>query len=120
VGGHRARAARAGVDAIRYLVKEGIQWRAMPADFPPWSPVYDCLAGWQASGATAAIHDELREQCRVAVAATLNRPPRSSTPSRSRPPVGQGRQSVKAAETVARSSRGFDAGKKIGHKRQPK
>jgi hypothetical protein len=22
------------VDAIRYLVKEGIQWRAMPADFP--------------------------------------------------------------------------------------
>ena len=22
------------VDATRYLVKEGIQWRAMPADFP--------------------------------------------------------------------------------------
>jgi len=53
VGGHRARLARPGVeagqgagrpaghcrrdivDAIRYLVKEGICWRAMPADFPP-------------------------------------------------------------------------------------
>jgi transposase len=33
------------VDAIRYLVKEGIQWRAMPADFPPWPSVYDYLAG---------------------------------------------------------------------------
>lgn len=28
------------VDAIRYLVKEGITWRAMPVDFPPWQSVY--------------------------------------------------------------------------------
>jgi transposase len=95
------------VDAIRYLVKEGIQWRAMPADFPPWSTVYDCLAGWQASGATAAMHDELREQCRVA--AGRNPEPTAAVIDS---------QSVKAAETVARSSRGFDAGKKInGRKR---
>ena len=31
------------VDAIRYLVKEGIQWRAMPCDFPPSGTVYDVL-----------------------------------------------------------------------------
>ena len=32
------------VDAIRYLVKEGIQWRAMPADFPPfmWNQMAGC------------------------------------------------------------------------------
>jgi hypothetical protein len=36
------------VDAIRYLVEEGIQWWAMPADVPPWSTVDDDLAGWQA------------------------------------------------------------------------
>jgi transposase len=66
-GGRPAtRCRRDIVDAIRYLVKEGIQWRAMPADFPPWSTVYDCLAGWQACGATAAINDELRRHCRLA------------------------------------------------------
>jgi hypothetical protein len=83
VGGHRAGAARPGVetrpgrrparhrrrdiaDGIRYLVKEGIQWRAMPADFPPYQTVCDTMAGWQASGATEATHGELREQCRIA------------------------------------------------------
>jgi transposase len=95
------------VDAIRYLVKEGIQWRAMPADLPRWSTVYDCLAGWQASGATAAMHAELRHQCRIAAG-------RSPQPSA----AVIDSQSVKAAETVAKTSRGFDAGKKInGRKR---
>lgn len=95
------------VDAIRYLVKEGIQWRAMPADFPPWSTVYDCLAGWQAAGATAAINDALRQQCRIA-AGRKPQPTAAIVDS----------QSVKAAETVAKPSRGFDAGKKInGRKR---
>ena len=68
MGRHRAHAASAGVeagqggrpaeycrrdiaDAIRYLVKEGTQWRAMPADFPPWGTVYDALHGRQESGA---------------------------------------------------------------------
>ncbi len=78
------------VDAIRYLVKEGIQWRAMPADFPPWSTVYDCLAGWQATGATADMHGELRRQCRVA-AGRKPEPTAAIIDS----------QSVKAAETVA-------------------
>jgi len=27
---------RAILDAIRYLVDNGIKWRAMPADFPPF------------------------------------------------------------------------------------
>ena len=30
------------VDAIRYLINEGIQWRALPCDFPPFRTVYDC------------------------------------------------------------------------------
>ncbi|MEE1757521.1 transposase [Streptomyces sp. SP18BB07] len=34
---HRLRAV---VDAVRYLVRYGIEWRALPADFPPflWNP----------------------------------------------------------------------------------
>ncbi|WP_329460247.1 transposase [Streptomyces sp. NBC_01497] len=31
---------RARLDAVRYLVDNGIKWRAMPADFPPWHRVY--------------------------------------------------------------------------------
>ena len=63
MGGYRANAARTPwkqgrggrpaqrcrrntVDAIRYLVREGIRWRAMPADFPHWRSVYDALDGW--------------------------------------------------------------------------
>jgi transposase len=95
------------VDAIRYLVKEGITWRAMPIDLPPWSTVYDYVAGWQASGATAAMHDQLRDQVRVA-AGRRPEPTAAITDS----------QSVRAAETVARVQRGYDAGKKVnGRKR---
>jgi transposase len=95
------------VDAIRYLVKEGICWRAMPADFPPWPTVYDMLDGWQESGATEAMHDELRRQCRIAA---------GRKPAPSAAIIDS--QSVKAAGTVRKDSRGFDAGKKInGRKR---
>ncbi|MFD4667005.1 transposase [Streptomyces halstedii] len=31
---------RAMLDAIGYLVDNGIKWRAKPADFPPWDRVY--------------------------------------------------------------------------------
>ena len=33
---HRLRVV---VDAIRYLVRYGVEWRALPADFPPWQTV---------------------------------------------------------------------------------
>src|SRR5258708_19320448 len=78
-----------------------------PADFPPGSPVYASRDGGQAPGATAAMHDELRELCRIAAG-------RSPEPTA----AVIDSQSVKAAEQVARASRGFDAGKKInGRKR---
>src|SRR5438477_5781810 len=95
------------VDAIRDLVKEGIQWRAMPADFPHWRTVYDYADGWQQTGATEHMHAELREQCRIAA---------GRTPEPTAAVIDS--QSVKAAETVAKPSRGYDAGKKInGRKR---
>ena len=55
-GGRPAgRCRRDYVNAIRYLVKEGIQWRAMPSDLPPWRTVYDVADGWHRSGATEAM-----------------------------------------------------------------
>jgi transposase len=107
-GGRPARHCRRDiVDAIRYLVKEGIRWRAMPADFPPWQTVYGVLDGWQESGAAEAMHDELRRQCRIAA---------GREPGPSAAIIDS--QSVKSAATVGKHSRGFDAGKKInGRKR---
>ena len=107
-GGRPAqRCRRDTVDAIRYLVREGIRWRAMPADFPHWRSVYDALDGWGKSGATEAMHDELRRTCRIA-AGREPEPTAAVIDS----------QSVRAAETVAAASRGFDAGKKVqGRKR---
>jgi transposase len=107
-GGRPAEHCRRDViDAIRYLVKEGIQWRAMPCDFPPWPTISDILGRWQEEGATEMMHDELRRQCRIA-AGRKPEPTAAIIDS----------QSVKAAETVSKGSRGYDAGKKVsGRKR---
>ena len=64
--------------------------------------VYDVADGWHKSGATGKMHDELRRQCRIA-AGRKPEPTAAVIDS----------QSVKAAETVASGSRGYDAGKKV-------
>jgi transposase len=95
------------VDAIRYLVRNGCVWRALPADLPHWRTVYGYVRAWRASGATRRMHDELRGQVRV-LAGRGPAPTAAIIDS----------QSVKAADTVAKDSRGYDAGKKIeGRKR---
>jgi transposase len=95
------------VDAIRYLAHNGCVWRALPADFPPWKTVYDYHARWTADGTVNHLHNHLREQVRQAVG--RNPEPTAAIIDS---------QSVRAAETVARTSRGYDAGKKVnGRKR---
>ena len=95
------------VNAVRYLVHNGCVWRALPADLPHWRTVYGYVRSWQASGATRRMHDELRRQVRV-LAGRGPDPTAAVIDS----------QSVKAADTVSKASRGYDAGKKIeGRKR---
>jgi transposase len=95
------------VDGIRYLTHNGPVWRALPADFPPAWTVYWRAAKWQADGSTQAMHDQLRERVRQ-LAGRAAAPTAAVIDS----------QSVRAAEEVARSSRGYDAGKKVqGRKR---
>ena len=78
-----------------------------PADFPPWKTVYDYHAHWTADGTVNHLHNTLRDQVRHA--AGRDREPTAATIDS---------QSVRAAETVARTSRGYDAGKKVnGRKR---
>jgi transposase len=95
------------VDAIRYLDHNGGVWRALPADFPPWPTVYHYFRKWERDGTLNRMHNGLREQVRLAEG-------RQAEPSA----AILDSQSVRAAETVAKASRGFDGGKKInGRKR---
>ena len=89
-------------DAIRYLTHNGPVWRALPADFPPAGTVYWWLDKWQADGSAERMHDDLRERVRAAAGRNL-RPSAAVIDS----------QSVKGSEMIARTRRGYDAGKKI-------
>jgi transposase len=98
---------RAVLDAIGYVSRYGIEWRALPVDFPPWEAVYAFFERWSARGLPQGLVDRLRGRLRVAMGRD-ELPTAGSIDS----------QSVKAADTVGAASRGFDGGKKInGRKR---
>lgn len=47
------------VNAILYWADNGIKWRAMPHDFPPWSTVYDYYRHWVRIGVCSKINQQL-------------------------------------------------------------
>ncbi|MGH2391199.1 MAG: IS5 family transposase [Chloroflexota bacterium] len=53
-------------NALRYLVRTGVQWRALPHDLPPWTAVYQQTRRWLAAGVFEAILQDLRVLLRVA------------------------------------------------------
>jgi putative transposase len=57
---------RTMIDAVFYLVDNGIKWRAMPADFPPWRTVWGLFSRWKKDGVPARIVDALRAVIRRA------------------------------------------------------
>src|SRR5438105_175051 len=54
------------IDAILYVVKGGIQWRLLPADFPPWKTVFHIFRKWTLDNTWEAINARLRAQVRDA------------------------------------------------------
>src|SRR5213082_3297817 len=58
-------------NALRFIVKTGMQWRMMPNDLPPWPAVYQQTQRWLKAGAFEAIVHDLRVLLRVAA----GRPP---------------------------------------------
>jgi len=66
--GGRPRSAdlREVVNAILYVLRNGITWRALPHDFPPWQTVYHYFRAWRLDGTWEAIHATLREAVRRA------------------------------------------------------
>ncbi|MFL6111275.1 MAG: IS5 family transposase [Catenulispora sp.] len=98
---------RAMVDAIGYVVRNGIEWRALPVDFPPWEAVYAFFQRWSQRGLPQQLVNRLRARLRTGLG-------REVQPSAAILDA----QTVKAADTVGVGTRGFDSGKKInGRKR---
>lgn len=56
---------RSVLDAIFYRADNGIKWRALPLDFPPWQTVYSYYRLWVKLEVWQQINDALVEQVRV-------------------------------------------------------
>ena len=59
-GRPRAHPLREVVDALRYVLRGGIAWRALPHDYPPWQTVYHYFRAWRLDGTWERLNDGLR------------------------------------------------------------
>jgi transposase len=93
---------RAMCDAVAYVVKNGIEWRALPVDFPPWEAVYAFYERWNSRGLPQELIRRLRELLRA-------------HQRRATDPSGciVDSQIVKAHDTVSKKTSGYHGGKKI-------
>ena len=109
VGRPMAHDLRAMCDAVAYVVKNGIEWRALPVDFPPWEAVYAFWKRWNNRGLPQELIRRLRELLRAHQG-------RNAQPSA----CIVDSQIVKAHDTVPRKTSGYHGGKKItGRGRAP-
>ena len=53
-------------NGLRYVVKNGIPWRAMPHDLPPWAAVYQQAERWRRAGCFEMLAQDLRAVLRLA------------------------------------------------------
>lgn len=94
------------LNAIFYVLVEGVRWRALPGDFPAWQTVYTYFRNWRQDGTWLNIHDRLHQWTRIE---------QQRHPSPSEAIIDS--QSVKSAAMVNQAV-GYDAGKHIkGRKR---
>ncbi|MEU0963543.1 IS5 family transposase [Micromonospora aurantiaca] len=97
------------INALFYLVDNGIKWRAMPADFPPWRTVYGYFIRWSDNLTTVGLTHRLRASLRAALG------------RRAQPSAGCiDAQSVheSAEGVVPRATSGYDSHKRVnGRKR---
>lgn len=57
-------------NGLRYLVRYGVAWRAMPNDLPLWHAVYDQARRWLAAGCFEMLAHDLRAVLRLAAGRT--------------------------------------------------
>ena len=63
-GRHRETDMREVMNAVRYVLRTGCQWRQLPKDFPPRSTVYNYFWQWTRYGVLDRIHHMLLMQVR--------------------------------------------------------
>ena len=66
-GQRRLHARRSIVEAILYMLENGVKWRSLPKGFPPRSTVYHYFARWRDDGTWQRVHDALRGEARAAL-----------------------------------------------------
>ena len=93
---------RAMCDAVSYVVKNGVEWRAVPADFAPWEAVYAFWGRWNGRGLPLELIRRLREMLR-------QHQGRAAQPSA----CIVDSQIVRAHDTVSKKTSGYHGGKKI-------
>ncbi|GFY79985.1 IS5 family transposase [Trichonephila inaurata madagascariensis] len=72
-GRPRKHSIRTIINAIRYMMRTGCQWRQLPKDFPPWKTVYSCNSRLKKSGIWQEIHDFLvKKYCGLVIAAEVH------------------------------------------------
>jgi transposase len=93
---------RAMLDAVFYVAKNGVEWRALPVDYPPHAAVYKFFERWSQRELPGTLVHRLRRRLR-------RHQGRAPEPTA----VIVDSQIVKAADTAARATRGSHGGKKI-------
>jgi transposase len=93
---------RAMCDAVSYVVKNGVEWRALPVDFPPWEAVYAFFERWNGRGLPLELIRRLRELLR-------RHQGRAAGPSA----CIVDSQIIKVHDTAGKTTSGYHGGKKI-------
>lgn len=52
------------IDAVRYVVDNGVKWANLLCDFPPFKRVHAFARRWQIQGLLTELHDRLRNRVR--------------------------------------------------------
>ncbi|MFF8430620.1 IS5 family transposase [Streptomyces sp. NPDC016566] len=95
------------VDAVRYVVDNGVKWANLLCDFPPFKRVHAFARRWQIQGLLTELHDRLRDRVRHNEGRAMD-PNAAIVDS----------QSLRAAANIPCSTSGWDGGKKVaGRKR---
>jgi putative transposase len=64
-GAKRKVDTREVVNAILYLLRNGVGWRALPHDYPTWYSVNYYYNRWRRDGTLEHLHESLHEQVRL-------------------------------------------------------
>ncbi len=95
------------IDAVRYVVDNGVKWANLLCDFLPFKRVHAFARRWQIQGLLTELHDRLRDRVRQKEGRAVD-PTAAIVDS----------QSLRAAANIPRSTSGWDGGKKVaGRKR---